>query len=98
MSSQSNSWDRPHSEWLNSLTPEDRVKYRESEKARQRKYYQDCKSIMVKCVWCDEDVPKSRLRHHERRTKRCLENENNPYGTLLREAIRQGTAKAHYAK
>ena len=62
-----------YSEWLASLSPEDRKKFRDAQNARMRKFYQENLAIKVKCSWCGAVVCQGSLRRHEQ-SKKCQQH------------------------
>ena len=54
-----------YSEWLNSLSPEDRKKYRDCENARIRKFYQENLAPKVSCPICNKEVSMGWLPKHQ---------------------------------
>ena len=54
-----------YSEWLNSLSPEARAKYRECENARIRKFYQENLAPKVNCPICNKEVSAGWLAKHQ---------------------------------
>ena len=54
-----------YSEWLSSLSPEARAKYRECENARIRKFYQANHAPKVNCPICNKEVSTGWLAKHQ---------------------------------